>query len=578
MTKQRIRLRRDSTADWDSVNPVLSAGEPGYEEDVGKIKVGDGVTAWLSLDYINKGDKGDVGDPGPSDINYETRTAVQAATISGVVDGIKTLGYRAVGDGGGALYKRVVSEPSHEGKIQSNDGAWWEIAETRISPRMFGAYGDWTSGNLRDDTTAFQDAIDYLQTFPGVSDGFPMGYQGHVLFVPGGKYGINNTLDNTNSRGFLSIIGDSQEASIIVWNKTTAGFVPFLDHGAKGENSRFENIRTYVHVGATLPSTWIKTTTFIDHGFSVRGSYFYNAEDSIIECGGCVNANLVNWRCEGTNNTIIKMSSIGGQPRVLQINDFTLHARDATNSAERLTVLDSLFDLTLGSSNTNHFIVKDSSIELDTGAVDLTFDYFVLRGESTRVPAVVTTFENVGCFKQTAEASPAFNFISGLGSGVDFHTVHNFVSTHISDMDTFASGTLHIVDQGILGTSLKNKWLHDVSVSSASSNIISNRGKQSGLRQRTLLTITGISTIDWAVIPDDTVELTAAAIQDLVTISNGVNGAQLFIRANGSSSTITVKHNTGNISLALAADLAINSIKFLHLVYDQQSGMWIQVI
>ena len=35
------------------------------------------------------------------------------------------------GDGGGALYKRAVSEPSHPGKIQSADGTWWELASSK---------------------------------------------------------------------------------------------------------------------------------------------------------------------------------------------------------------------------------------------------------------------------------------------------------------------------------------------------------------------------------------------------------------------------------------------------------------
>jgi hypothetical protein len=48
----RIRLRRDTAANWTSVDPVLAAGEIGLEYDTGLIKVGDGVTAWTSLAYL----------------------------------------------------------------------------------------------------------------------------------------------------------------------------------------------------------------------------------------------------------------------------------------------------------------------------------------------------------------------------------------------------------------------------------------------------------------------------------------------------------------------------------------------
>ena len=47
-----IKLRRDTAANWTSVNPVLASGEEGYETDTGARKVGNGSTAWNSLDYI----------------------------------------------------------------------------------------------------------------------------------------------------------------------------------------------------------------------------------------------------------------------------------------------------------------------------------------------------------------------------------------------------------------------------------------------------------------------------------------------------------------------------------------------
>ena len=47
----RIKLRRDTAANWTTANPILAAGEPGLELDTGKIKYGDGATAWTSLAY-----------------------------------------------------------------------------------------------------------------------------------------------------------------------------------------------------------------------------------------------------------------------------------------------------------------------------------------------------------------------------------------------------------------------------------------------------------------------------------------------------------------------------------------------
>lgn len=47
----KIQLRRDTAANWTSVDPVLSQGEIGIETDTDKFKIGDGISKWSELDY-----------------------------------------------------------------------------------------------------------------------------------------------------------------------------------------------------------------------------------------------------------------------------------------------------------------------------------------------------------------------------------------------------------------------------------------------------------------------------------------------------------------------------------------------
>ena len=47
----RIKLRRDTAANWLQANPILAAGEPGLETDTGKTKYGDGVTPYALLPH-----------------------------------------------------------------------------------------------------------------------------------------------------------------------------------------------------------------------------------------------------------------------------------------------------------------------------------------------------------------------------------------------------------------------------------------------------------------------------------------------------------------------------------------------
>lgn len=52
-TYVKIKLRRDSLANWKSANPVLSLGEAGVDMDNCKIKIGNGSATWNDLPYVN---------------------------------------------------------------------------------------------------------------------------------------------------------------------------------------------------------------------------------------------------------------------------------------------------------------------------------------------------------------------------------------------------------------------------------------------------------------------------------------------------------------------------------------------
>jgi hypothetical protein len=47
-----INIRRGDSNSWSTANPVLAAGESGFETNTKKLKVGDGTTAWNSLSYF----------------------------------------------------------------------------------------------------------------------------------------------------------------------------------------------------------------------------------------------------------------------------------------------------------------------------------------------------------------------------------------------------------------------------------------------------------------------------------------------------------------------------------------------
>lgn len=48
----RMQQRRGTASQWTSANPILNAGEMGWESDTNKFKIGDGTNHWANLDYF----------------------------------------------------------------------------------------------------------------------------------------------------------------------------------------------------------------------------------------------------------------------------------------------------------------------------------------------------------------------------------------------------------------------------------------------------------------------------------------------------------------------------------------------
>src|SRR5690606_1929212 len=75
----------------------------------------------------------------PEGADYDSRSALALANVVATDMEVRTRGYGRAGDGGAAVYRRVAHEPYHPGKVQSLDGAWWEMIPQTLTPQMFGA-------------------------------------------------------------------------------------------------------------------------------------------------------------------------------------------------------------------------------------------------------------------------------------------------------------------------------------------------------------------------------------------------------------------------------------------------------
>lgn len=112
---------------------------------------------------------------------FPDKQSLELALITGdEIEYIRIAGYFTAGDGGGGLYKRAASEPSHIGKIRSLDGTWWELAETSPNVLMFGAKADGAfdpvteTATGTDNSAIFQEAQNYLSARGGGTLQYPL--------------------------------------------------------------------------------------------------------------------------------------------------------------------------------------------------------------------------------------------------------------------------------------------------------------------------------------------------------------------------------------------------------------------
>jgi YD repeat-containing protein len=185
--------------------------------------------------------------------DYASRSAAILLNIPAPLTYVRTAGYYAAGDGGGALYKRVVSEPAHSGKFQSADGAWWEIVVggSGANAKAFGAKGDGTT----DDTSTVQAAITAAA--------------GRPVYMPAGTYVITSNVNyNTSASSVftpgLRLYGDGTDKTFIDNRVANGACIT----SSSTSSNKFQ-------LGGYVRDLTIKTTTSpaTSHGIDLKAVY-----------------------------------------------------------------------------------------------------------------------------------------------------------------------------------------------------------------------------------------------------------------------------------------------------------------
>jgi len=196
---------------------------------------------------------------------------VTAANIDNGISWIRTQGYYTVGDGGGALYKRVYASPSPAGYITSNSGTtYWELVSNGIfNVRQFGAKGD----NTTNDTTACQ-----LAVTAATSASIDLG---GVVYFPVGQYRLSGsglTIDqsgiSTDDGGAERIVirGDGSGSTHLHFSGSGAACINYTGGSGGGLHSYFTVSGIRIDASRTTGQ----------HGISLTNAAYFALEDLVI--------------------------------------------------------------------------------------------------------------------------------------------------------------------------------------------------------------------------------------------------------------------------------------------------------
>jgi len=237
---------------------------------------------------------------------------VTAANIDSGVSWIRTQGYYTVGDGGGALYKRVYAAPSHTAYITSNAvSSYWELAEPEPNLFMLGAKPD----GATDVQGVLQGGINWLS-----------GLGGGTLAIPEGSFALASSVTLKN---YVHIDGVG-EGSSIVW--TGGASVMFtssssdvligagMHHLKVDSASATKLLETYGAFRCTFRDLFLDgdSTTSVAVDLRADSSGGANPQGN----RNAVHNYFSNIVHVGTCGTLLRLTGLAGTPQVVTLNEF----------------------------------------------------------------------------------------------------------------------------------------------------------------------------------------------------------------------------------------------------------------
>jgi hypothetical protein len=116
----KIQVRRDSSADWTTINPVLSEGEIGFETNTGKFKIGNGSSAWSALSYFG------------GEVDLSTYLTISSASTTYLTQASASATYLAQSSATSPAYLPFVSGSYYKSPGANNSGISCNLNSTNF--------------------------------------------------------------------------------------------------------------------------------------------------------------------------------------------------------------------------------------------------------------------------------------------------------------------------------------------------------------------------------------------------------------------------------------------------------------
>jgi hypothetical protein len=355
----RIQLRRGTATQWTTADPILEAGEVGWESDTNKFKIGDGINNWDDLTYFL--DSTDTGFNAEDYILATSKNAVSGvAALDANINVVTTTGVVFEGATANEFETTLaVTDPTADRTITLPDATG--TVQLRVED-----VSDTEIGYLNGVTSSIQTQLDARVE--------------ESLFDAKGDLLVGSA-DNTPAKlsvgtnGYI-LTANTSAATGIEWAAAPAGYSP----PTLGSTQIASGATVTTIAGLTLSTPTVSGLAISDSSIVIEGATADEYETTLQFTDPTADRTITFPNATGTVAFTENVAALSGATFTGAVSgtsltlsgDLTVNGTTTTINSTTLTVDD--INITIGQGNTSDALADGGGITLE-GATNKTFNW-----------------------------------------------------------------------------------------------------------------------------------------------------------------------------------------------------------